>query len=463
MRRAEDPIDPGVAAALMAIDATLDGDPIDPDYAELAELALILRSERPVIADDFAAAMDTRVDRRFARPAPSPQGGRRRRTWRWLPAGGAVAVAGVALVVGISSLGSGSSLQALNGASSGSQEFSSSSSSAATSSAASAAAAGGTTTVAAGTSSSSGSAASGSAGAGGAGAGAGTASTPSGKVIGGTPRIATPALGPAPHRAAAPPRTTVLSPPLYGPARNRQVIQSAQLSLAAAPTRIDEVAQQVFGVVQANDGIVASSNVTAGAGGGSGIRTPVEPIPPFPGSYAQFQLSIPSANLPTALAALSQMRYARVLSRTDTTSDITGQVGGAGMRLAEARALRRSLLKQLAAATTTQQVESLKIQIRDADAAIAAYLSQLTSLKRRVAYSHVTVTIQGITPPPASSGGSFTIGKGAHDAARVLVVAAGVALIALAALVPVALVGALLAWIGFTLRRRRREHALDLV
>ena len=41
------------------------------------------------------------------------------------------------------------------------------------------------------------------------------------------------------------------------------------------------------------------------------------------------------------------------------------------------------------------------------------------------------------------SSGSFTLGKAAHDAGRVLTVAAGVALIALAALVPLALLGAL--------------------
>ncbi len=43
-----------------------------------------------------------------------------------------------------------------------------------------------------------------------------------------------------------------------------------------------------------------------------------------------------------------------------------------------------------------------------------------------------------------------------------LTVAAGVALITLAALVPVLLVGALAWWIAVAVRRRRREQALDL-
>ena len=42
-------------------------------------------------------------------------------------------------------------------------------------------------------------------------------------------------------------------------------------------------------------------------------------------------------------------------------------------------------------------------------------------------------------------------------------VAAGVALIALAGLVPVALLVAIGLWLGYAVRRRRREQALDIV
>jgi hypothetical protein len=50
-----------------------------------------------------------------------------------------------------------------------------------------------------------------------------------------------------------------------------------------------------------------------------------------------------------------------------------------------------------------------------------------------------------------------------HDAGRVLVVVAGISLIALAVLVPVGLAVALVAWAGLVLRRRRREAMLDLM
>ncbi|MGH2929031.1 MAG: DUF4349 domain-containing protein [Solirubrobacteraceae bacterium] len=235
--------------------------------------------------------------------------------------------------------------------------------------------------------------------------------------------------------------------PTPQPSSNRQIVQSAQLQLSAAPGRIDDVAQQVFDVVGSEDGIVDRSSVTATG---------------TPAGGADFQLRVPSQNLADTLNLLSRMHGANVVSRTDSTQDITGQVGGAGHRLAEARALRRALLRQLAAATTTEQIDSLKIQLRDADAAISSALSQLHGLKRQVAYSRISVSIQAVTPPPVHhSSGGFTIGRGAHDAKRVLVVVAGVALIALAVLVPVGLVAALLAWLGMALRRRRREQALD--
>jgi hypothetical protein len=205
----------------------------------------------------------------------------------------------------------------------------------------------------------------------------------------------------------------------------------------------------VFDVVGQEKGYVNTSNVTSG-GGAAG---------------ASFQLSVPSANLAATLSDLSQLRGAHVVSRTDNSNDITGQVGGAGEKLAEARALRRSLLKQLAAATTTAETDSLQTRIHDANASIASDLSSLRGLQRQVAYSTISVRIQvSNAPPPLTHHSSgFTIGGAAHDAGRVLVVVAGVGLIVLAVLLPLGLVLALVAWAGFAVRRRRREHVLDLV
>src|SRR5262249_17436771 len=115
--------------------------------------------------------------------------------------------------------------------------------------------------------------------------------------------------------------------------------------------------------------------------------------------------------------------------------------------------------------TTTEQIDSLRAQIRDAEASISSDQARLNRLNHQVDYSQLTVTLnaKAVVAPVPHKGGGFTLGSAAHDAGHVLTVAAGVALIAIAALTPVALVVALAWWIASTLKRRRREQALDSV
>src|SRR6185437_4417955 len=313
-----DPLGPEIAGALMAVDSTLAGDPVDPEYAELSELALILRRERPSTSDAFAARLDERVQRRFARPAPAARGTGLRRWLTGSMAGLAAAAAATVLVIVISNGSHGVSNSASSSA--GKAVF-------------------GPSTVA-----SSSSAAATSASAGTAAGSAGAGSSANGNVASADKRapnaIALPhapnthgdgALKSAQSSAASSegsssasngaqaatgaPATTIPSPVIPG---KRQVVQSAQLILSVAPRRIDDVSQQVFNVVGQEKGYVNGSNVTSGG----------------PDGNAYFQLSVPSSNLAATLAALSQLKGAHVVSRTDNTNDITGQVGGAGQKLA---------------------------------------------------------------------------------------------------------------------------------
>ncbi len=409
MRRLDDtPIDPSVAAALDAIDATLAGDPVDPQYAELAELALLLSAGRPTMPAAFADELDVRVARRF-RAAPSSEvasGAAPRRPWRarlW-PAAGAAGLAlasGVAVVIGLSAaIGSGGS---------GAVSYSSTS----------AAASGGVASTAAATTAHRSA------------AGTATESLPS--------SAKSPTYGPA---------TAAVSPAPAPPSNGRKVIQSAQLSLTAPASRIDDVAQEVFNVVGAQNGFVNNSTITQTGG---------------PDGYAQFQLSVPSSHLSQAMTQLSELRYARVAARTDTTQDVNNQYLGDTGKLAQDQALRTSLLKQLANATTQTEIDSIQQQLNDVNAAIANDQRVLNTLTHQINYSQISVSINAgaIPVPVAHPTRGFTLGKAAHDAGRVLTVAAGVALIALAALVPVALALAVIWWIGYAVRRRRREQALD--
>jgi hypothetical protein len=228
------------------------------------------------------------------------------------------------------------------------------------------------------------------------------------------------------------------------------LVQSAELDLGAPADRVDAVAQEVYNVVGDAGGIVDKSTITQ-TGGMDG--------------YAEFRLRIPSGALARTLSRLSQLPGSTVLSRTDNTQDVNDQWISAHRKLADDKALRAALLKQLAAATTTGEIDSLQTRIHDVEGAISSDEGAINSLSAQINYSKVVVTIAA-HPAPAPPvkhhhSGGF-LGRSAHIAGRVLVVAAGVALIALAGLVPVGLVAALIIWIGYTVRRRRREQALDV-
>lgn len=406
------PIDPRQTDVLEAIDATLAGEPVDPSHAEMAELALLLADERPGIDADFAAALDRALERRFV-PVPSQRSPRprvarllRRRWWLWTPAVG-LAAALIAAIVVVAAGGSGPPpvTRASSSASSTPAAAPPGGPSAASTSASSAAA--------------------GSASAGG-------------------------SVG-SPRSVNSPSSAFQSSPgaPLQPPANGRKIIQGAQLALTTASARIEVVAQEVFDVVGQFRGIVNNSNVTATNGSGGS---------------AQFQLSIPSSTLAQAMASLSALRYAHVASRTDSTQDVNGRYESDVRSLADARALRTSLLKQLAGATTQAQIGSLTARIHDAEASISSDEATLRGLNRQIDYSQVGVTINGGSAPPvAAQSSGFGLGNAAHDAGRVLTVTAGIALIGVAALVPLGLLGAVIWWIISLTRRRRREHALDLV
>jgi hypothetical protein len=179
------------------------------------------------------------------------------------------------------------------------------------------------------------------------------------------------------------------------------------------------------------------------------------------GQEATFELRIPSAQLPRALSDLS--RLAHVRERTQATEDITSVVVSARDRLDNARAERRGLLRRLARADTDVQAAALRARLRVVSRQIAAAKASLARAQNRARFATVDVEVVAdrSAARPGGGGGAWTPGDALHDAGRILELAAGVVLVAGAALLPVALV-ALLAWLaGRRAVRRRREAALD--
>jgi uncharacterized protein DUF4349 len=355
---------------LEAVDAALAGRYVAPEYAELADLALLLRDEAPQPTHAWATNLDRRVEAGF------PAHPKKRRDWGWLRVA-VPAVAVAAIVVPVIAIG------ALNG---GSDDIGSSS-------------------------------------------------------AGGASSAASEAAGDSAQDQAISPdsRTAAPTPPNADLIHARRVEKAAQLTLAAPRRDIDRVAGEVSDVASALGGFVSSSSVSSSSGG-------------------DLQLRVPSTRLDTTIQRLSKLGKVRDLSRN--TRDITGAVVSARDRLKDARAERKSLLKQLANATTLDETAKLRARLHVVSREIAAARNALARVNNRANFANVSVTL--VATRNSAGGGVWTPADAFHDALRVLEVVAGVLLIAAAIALPL-LIAWLLGWFARrSVTRRRRERALDM-
>ena len=179
----------------------------------------------------------------------------------------------------------------------------------------------------------------------------------------------------------------------------------------------------------------------------------------------EFVLRVPTGRLDDAVAQLS--RVAHVRERRQDAEDITAQRTSVADRLQEERAERTSLLKRLAAAQTDAEAASLRARLRDVNDRIAANRTALKRVDNRARYANVAVTLVADPSAGAAGGkhddGTWSPGDALADAVRVLEVAAGVLLVGLAVLAPLALLAAVLLAGRHVAVRRGRERALDAV
>jgi hypothetical protein len=361
---------------LEAVDNALAGRYVAPEHAELADLALLLRDEKPTPDPTWATQLDRRVSAGFpARPR------RERKFWVWTrnaaPAMGLAACV-LLVIVGAATLPQGGDDDEGGGASGDS---------------------GSEVAVPAAEDSS----------------GGGIELDREQRAGGGDPQSDS-------RRARAQQR-------------------SATLTLAVPRREVDSAANRIAQVTGELGGFVASSDVSTSGGGSLHLR-------------------VPSGRLDSAIERLRRIGRIRELSRRSV--DITSSVVSARERLQDARAERKALLAQLASAVTVNETESIRERLEIVSREIAAARRQLSRVNNRANFADVFVTLVARGAVDEDDGGAWTPGDAFRDALRVLEVAAGVALIAAAVLLPLALIW-LLAWLarrGFT--RRRRERALDM-
>ncbi|MGI8801503.1 MAG: DUF4349 domain-containing protein, partial [Solirubrobacteraceae bacterium] len=255
--------------------------------------------------------------------------------------------------------------------------------------------------------------------------------------------LAAPSSGVASSASPAPPLAALpSSAPSAVTGGQRAVERDAALALLAPRGQVQQVTDRVIAATDRLGGIVASSNVALDDQGGS---------------QANLELQVPSAALDRALAALSGL--AHVSSRSQNTRDITDATAAARARLVEVRAERNALLRQLAGATTANQVASIRAQLAAVNGRIASDQAQAAALSRRAQFAHLSVTI-GEDPQAAGASSAWGPGAALDDALAVLEGVFSVLVVALAGLVPAVVLAALAWWASRPLRRRRREGVL---
>ncbi len=225
------------------------------------------------------------------------------------------------------------------------------------------------------------------------------------------------------------------------PARLQQ--KAATLTLATSAATLPAVADQIVAGTEQLGGVVESSDVTEQGAA----------------SIATFSLSEPSGSLAQLIATLS--RLAQVRSLTQTTQDITDSYQQAASRLTDARAQRDALYRALAAATTSNQAAGIQDEIDALDGRVAADERTLSTLGAQARTADVQVTLQTSDAPAVSAAPEGTLRRALDDALDVLRVSLAIAIVALACLLPLAIVAGAGWSVSRALRRRGRERALE--
>jgi Domain of unknown function (DUF4349) len=246
-----------------------------------------------------------------------------------------------------------------------------------------------------------------------------------------------------PSQATESPPAGPSAPAFNGAAATPGRVQqrAASIRLSSTPSAVQSVADSVARLAVSYGGFVQSSQVQVQQQGTS---------------EANVDLSLPSAKLSAALAALGQL--APVRAESQSLQDITNTYDAARQRLNDVTAERQALLHALARASTEGQIDSLRERLSQSRGAIARAGSAFQAVSHQASTAEVEVAVVG--DARAGSEG-LTLDRGLHDAGRVLVATLFVLLLAAAVLVPLALVLAALVTGRRAWRRYQRERVLD--
>ncbi len=233
-----------------------------------------------------------------------------------------------------------------------------------------------------------------------------------------------------------------------------KVVRRAELGV-----RVDDVetaATEVRRVAAEQGGVVRSENITSD--GADPTPRPVEPgDEPAVARVADgtIVVAVPAEHLDATLDRLA--RVGEVVARTVMTDDVTARYADTDSRVDSARASVARIRALMSEATKLGDVVTLEAELSRRQADLEALESQLAALDGQIALSPVTVHLSTTTPPPSTDETGFLAGLAAGW--RAFTASVTVLLTVLGALVPFAVVAAVVLVPALVWWRRRGGRA----
>ncbi len=226
---------------------------------------------------------------------------------------------------------------------------------------------------------------------------------------------------------------------------DRKVAHETDITLGTEPENVQDVSNDIVNVVDDHNGIVLDSSVQDGPAGEAG---------------AGFSLMIPSAQLDSAVSDLSGIADLR--SRSQQTEDITAPTLTVEDSLRDSRARVDSLVKELSEATTDEDRARIEAELGSERRQAARLNTRLNKLERRANLTPVSVVVEtGGDTSAGEDDSAWGIDDALDDAGRMLGIAAGVSLIALAIAIPIGLIVLISLALNRAWVRHSRRRALE--
>jgi uncharacterized protein DUF4349 len=244
--------------------------------------------------------------------------------------------------------------------------------------------------------------------------------------------------------AAAAPRAAI--PDSASGGGGRAVLSNATLTITTRPGDVERATDRAIRITDTLGGYVQTSSTSLRGSTAS----------------AEITLKLPSDKLDSGIAQLSKLGH--VASRSQQAEDVTDQREALEASVRDARADRDGLRTRLSKASTDKERSRLRALLDRASRRVTARERDVARINQAVSYATVDLSIEGRRSSgaaPVDPGDKWSPGDALSDAGRVLEVIAGVLIIGLAILLPVAIVVALAAYANRGLTRRRRERALE--